>query len=129
MTKIESGLRIAKTTAAAAVAVFVLAGASGAVAAAAIDVPAQSFGQGQASAKRVVQWRPNASSWVREPSDGKSFGVNVPVGAGGRLPLTVHLLSSEAQCHDEDITSADREQDKAFIRDGAQADDLARAPR
>ena len=42
--------------------------------------------------------------------------------AGGRLPLTVRLLSSEAQCHDEDITSAGREQDKAFIRGGEDLD-------
>jgi hypothetical protein len=104
--------------AAAAAAAFVVAGASGAVAKTAIDVPPQVFDQGQASAKPAVQWRPNAPSWAREPSeDGRSFGVNVPL-AGGRLPLTVHLLSSEAQCHDEDITSAGREQDKAFIRGG-----------
>ena len=115
MTKIETVLR----TAAFAAAACVLAAASGAVAQTAIDVPAQVFGSGQASVKPAVKWRPSDSSWVRAPSDGRSFGVNVPLGTGERLPLTVHLLSSEAQCHDEDITSADREQDKAFIRDGA----------
>ena len=127
MTKIESVLRATAIWAAAASAsACVLAGASAAAAATAIDVPAQSFGHGQADSKPVVKWRPDASSWNRERSDGRSFGVNVPLGGGERLPLTVHMFTPEAQCHDADVTTAAEEQDDAFIRGGEGRDTRGR---
>ena len=116
MSKIEFVL-----AAAAAAAAFALAGASAAAAGAAIDVPAQDFAHGQASSKPVMtlRWRPVASIWDREPLAGRSFGVNMPLGAGGRLPLTVHILSSEEECHDDAaINSAAQNQDQDFIRGG-----------
>src|SRR5262249_33758991 len=78
--------------AAAAAVIFVLAAASGAVAQTAIDVPAQSFDQGQAkSFKPVIKWRPDDSSWERERNGGPSFRVNVPLGAGDWAPITVRF--------------------------------------
>lgn len=102
-------------------AAFALAGAS-AAAGAAIDVPAQVFANGQASAKPVttLKWRPVTSTWDRDrPLAGRSFGVNMPLGARGRLPLAVHILSSEEECHDDaDITGVAQNRDQDFIRGG-----------
>jgi hypothetical protein len=115
---------------AAAASAFALAGASAAAAAAAaIDVPAQVFPDGQAGSKPVTtsNWRPVASSSDPYPDRGllagRSFGVKLPVpGAGGaeaRLPLMVHVLSSEEECHDdEDINGRAQNQDQDFIRGG-----------
>jgi len=110
-------------------AAFALAGASAAVAGAAIDVPAQVFPHGQASSEPVMtsKWRPVASSSDpyadRGPIAGRSFGVKLPVpgagGAEGRLPLRVHVLSSEEECHDyPDTTGAAQNRDQDFIRGG-----------
>ena len=104
-------------------AAFALAGATSAYASAgvAIDVPAQDFAQGQASSKPVktLKWRPVASIPDREPLAGRSFGVNMPLGAGSRLPLMVHILSSEEECHDDaDLNGAAQNQDQDFIRGG-----------
>jgi hypothetical protein len=114
--------------AAAAAVVFVLAAASGAVAQTAIDVPAQSFDQGQArSSKPVIKWRPDDSSWERERNDGPSFRVNVPLGAGAWAPVTVRFEPAEVQATDVDDTDAAAELDDDFIRDAeAQDDDFAR---
>lgn len=115
-----SSLRLSPFAALAAAAVF-LAGASAAAAGTAIDVPAQDFAHGQAGAKPVVtmKQRPVASFPDRGPLAGRSFGLNMPLGAGRRLPLTVHILSSEEECHDDaDINGAAQNQDQDFIRGG-----------
>ena len=124
MTKIEAVSHTAKTWSAGAAATVVVLGASRAFGAGtAIDVPAQVFPRGQASFRPVAKWkwRPEASNWDHEEVGGRSFGVNVPVGAGRQLPLTVHLLSSEAQRRDSDVTRTAEEQDDDFARGAATA--------
>jgi hypothetical protein len=129
MTNIETFFRTVQARAwgAGAAAVLLLAGASGAVAQTGIEVPAQVFDHGPTRAKPVVKLQPDASGWARAQSDGRSFGANVPLGAGQRLPLTVHFLSAEAQCHDADVTRTAEEQDEDFIHDAKdRGDDLGR---
>ena len=126
MTNIQTFLRTVQARAwgaGAAAAALILAGASGAVAQTGIDVPPQDFGHGRASSKPVVKWRPNASHWDRARSDGRSFGANLPLGEGARLPLTVHLLSAEDQRRDADVTSTAEEQDDDFVRDAKDRED------
>jgi hypothetical protein len=118
----------ARAWAVAAAAAFLLAGASGAVAAqTAIDVPPQSFDHAQAGSKPIVKWRPDAASLDRERSDGPSFRVNVPLGAGAEAPMIVRLRSPAAQATDADDTDASADLDDDFIRDAEdQEDNFAR---
>jgi hypothetical protein len=119
MTKIESVLGAAKAWTAALA--FALAGASATAAEAAIDVPAQVFSGGQTSSKPVIKLDrgPEVSTQDRNWAVGRSFRVNLPLGAGERLPLRVHLLSSEEVCHDDTrITAAAANQEQDFVRGG-----------
>lgn len=119
----QIGSARARAGAAAAVAAFVLAGASGAVAQAAIDVPPQSFDHAQARSKPVIKWRPDTATWGHEQSDGPSFRVNVPLGAGARAPVTVRFRPADEQATDVDDTDAAADLDQDFIRDAEDQDD------
>jgi hypothetical protein len=108
---------------AAAAAACVLAGASGAVARVAIDVPPQSFDQPQARPKPVVKWRPDASRWDRERSDGPGFRVNVPLGGGAEAPVAVRFHPPEEQATDDADIDAAADLDDDFIHDAEDQDD------
>ncbi len=119
MSKTASVLGGAITCAGAAA--FVLAGASAAAAGTAVDVPAQVFAQSQAGSKPVAQWKLGAdvSTQARDWAVGRSFRVNVPLGAGQKLPLRVHVYSSEEECHDNmAITAVAANRDQDFMRGG-----------
>jgi hypothetical protein len=115
MTRIDSAL------AAAAAAVIALAGASAAAAGTAIDVPAQVFAQARTSAKPAAPWSggPVLAARGRDWAVGRSYRVNLPLGAGQRLPLRVHVYSSEEECHDDaGVAARAKNQDQDFIRGG-----------
>jgi hypothetical protein len=118
MTKVESALCAAGAwTAAAALAPAGAAAAAGT----AIDIPAQVFAHGQTSSKPAIEWKrgPDFSTRERNWAVGRSFRVNVPLGAGGRLPLRVHIYSSEEVCHDDtNITAAAANREQDFVRGG-----------
>lgn len=121
MIRIESVLAAAVALAAASTAV---AGDLGATpAATAIDIPAQVFAHDPAGARPVIEskWGPYAATQTRNWAVGRNFQVSLPLGAGERLPLRVHIYSSEEECHDSnDFTAAAalRNQEQDFIRGG-----------
>jgi hypothetical protein len=127
MTRIQAVLGVAATFAlgcASAAAAGDLGGATApAETATAIDVPTQVFAQDKVGAQSVVQWKPGAdlTSQARNWAVGRSLRVDVPMGAKARLPLIVHVYSSEEVCHDNmDFTAAAavRNQEQDFIRGG-----------
>jgi hypothetical protein len=109
----------------AAAAAITLGDASSASAAAAtataVDVPGQVFPASRTSPKPVTgsTLRPDASFQGRDWAVGRRFRVNLPVGARERLPIGVHIYSSEEVCHDaQDITDAAARREQDFIRGG-----------
>ncbi len=108
----------------AAAVVLAPGGASTACAAAtAVDIPAQVFASDPTSVRPVTAWKSAVDVPPQGPDGaaGRSYRVDLPLGAGKRWPLIVHIISSEEKCHDNNdstpaAAAANRDQD--FIRGG-----------